>query len=86
MTPPTTTIRVRRETRERLKRLAHSRGLSTPELIGELVARAEDDDLFARHSAAHDELRAHDPDLLAKIEQEDAAWERSDLERPIPDG
>jgi hypothetical protein len=79
----TTTIRVRRETRDRLNRLASARGLSAPELIGQLVDRAEDDELFAGHAAAYDALRATDPDLLAEIEDEDQAWERPDLASPI---
>jgi predicted transcriptional regulator len=79
----TTTIRVRRETRDRLNRLASARGVSAPELIGQLVDRAEDDELFVGHAAAYDALRASDPDLLAKIENEDRAWERSDLAAPI---
>ena len=79
----TTTIRVRRETRDRLNRLASARGLSAPELIGQLVDRAEDDELFAGHAAAYDALRGSDPDLLAEIEHEDQAWERPDLASPI---
>jgi predicted transcriptional regulator len=79
----TTTIRVGRQTRDRLNRLASARGVSAPELIGQLVDRAEDDELFAGHAAAYDALRASDPDLLAEIEDEDRAWERSDLASPI---
>jgi predicted transcriptional regulator len=79
----TTTIRVRRETRDRLNRLASARGMSAPELIGQLVDRAEDDELFARHAAAYDALRVTDPDLLSEIEREDEAWDRSDLTSPI---
>jgi predicted transcriptional regulator len=79
----TTTIRVRRETRDRLNRLASARGMSAPELVGQLVDRAEDDELFVRHTAAYDALRATDPDLLAEIEREDQAWDQSDLASPI---
>jgi predicted transcriptional regulator len=79
----TTTIRVRRETRDRLNRLASARGMSAPELIGQLIDRAEDDELFASHAAAYDALRATDPDLLSEIEHEDQAWEQSDLASPI---
>ena len=77
-----TTIRVRRETRDRLNQLAHARGLSAPELIRQLVDRAEDDQLFAQHSSAYDELRRRAPSALAEIEREDAAWEASDLTAP----
>jgi predicted transcriptional regulator len=79
----TTTIRVRRETRDRLNRLASARGMSTPELIGQLVDRAEDDELFVRHAGAYDALLAANPDLLSEIEREDRAWEQSDLASPI---
>ena len=82
----TTTVRVRRETRERLTRLARARGVSTPELIGDLVDRAEDDELFALHADAYDELRDRAPAALAEIEREDGAWERSDLTSPPTDG
>jgi predicted transcriptional regulator len=79
----TTTIRVRRETRDRLNRLASARGMSTPELVSQLVDRAEDDDLFVRHAAAYDALWAEDPDLLSEIQREDHIWDQSDLASPI---
>ncbi len=81
--PETTTIRVRRETRDRINRLAGARGVSAPDLIGALVDRAEDEELFSQHASAYDELRAVHPDLLDEIEREDRAWERSDLSVPI---
>jgi hypothetical protein len=79
----TTTIRVRRDTRDRINRLAGARGVSAPDLIGELVDRAEDEELFARHASAHEQLRIAHPDLLREIEREDGAWERSDLAAPV---
>lgn len=80
----TTTIRVRRDTRDRLKRLARERGVSAPELIAELVDRAADDALFAAHAAAHDELCRHaDPALLGEIEIEDRTWDHSRLASPV---
>src|ERR1035437_9757191 len=82
----TTLIRVRRETRDRLNRLASARGLSAPELIGQLVDRAEDDELFAGHAAAYDALHATDPDLLAEIEDEYRAGRRSPLPSRIAPG
>jgi predicted DNA-binding protein len=78
----TTTIRLRRETRDRLNRLARARGLPASELIGELVDRAEDEELFARHATAYEALRMSDPDLLREIELEDRAWDESDLASP----
>ena len=79
----TTTIRVRRDTRDRINRLARARGVSAPDLIGALVARAEDEELFEGHASAHEALRTAHPDLLREIEREDSAWERSDLAVPI---
>lgn len=79
----TTTIRVRRETRDRINRLAGARGVSTPELIGALVDRAEDEELLDRHATAYEELKTGRPDLLREIDQEDGAWERSDLSAPL---
>lgn len=79
----TTTIRIRRETRDRINRLAGARGVSAPDLIGELVDRAEDEVLFGRHASAYEELRSQHPELLREIEREDGAWERSDLSAPI---
>jgi len=65
--------------------MAGARGLSAPDLIGVLVDRAEDEDLFLRHSTAYETLRTDHPDLLREIEAEDGAWERSDLSAPIDD-
>lgn len=83
MSSETTTIRVRRETRDRINRLAGARGLSAPDLIGALIDRAEDDELFAGHASAYEELKSEHPDLLREIEAEDGAWERSDLAAPV---
>jgi hypothetical protein len=86
MSSETTTIRIRRDTRDRINRLAGARGMSAPDLIGFLVDRAEDEALFASHATAYERLRAEHPDLLREIEAEDSAWERSDLATPIDDG
>ncbi len=79
----TTTIRVRRETRDRINRLAGARGMSAPDLVGALVDRAEDDDLFARHATAYEELNAAHADLLREIAREDEAWDQADLSAPV---
>ena len=82
MAQSTTTIRVRRDTRDKINRLAEAAGLSAPELIGRLVDRADDQALFAAHADAYEALRRDEPDLLAEIETEDAVWQASDLARP----
>ena len=82
----TTTIRVRRETRDRINRLAGARGISAPDLIAILIDRAEDEELFASHATAYETLKSEHPALLREIEAEDSEWERSDLIAPIDDG
>jgi hypothetical protein len=74
-----------RETRDRINRLAGARGLSAPDLIGILIDRAEDDELFASHASAYETSGTDHPDLRREIEAEDGAWERSDLSAPIDD-
>ena len=78
----TTTIRVRRETRDRINRMAAVRGMSAPDLIGVLIDHAEDEELFATHATAYETLRTDHPDLLRAFEAEDQVWERSDLAAP----
>lgn len=65
--------------------MAGARGVSAPDLIGALIDRAEDEELFASHATAYETLRKDHPDLLREIEAEDGAWERSDLSAPIDD-
>jgi hypothetical protein len=81
----TTTIRVRRDTRDRINRLAGARGMSAPDLIGVLIDRAEDEELFASHATAYERLKSEHPDLLREIETEDSEWEQSELAMPIDD-
>jgi predicted DNA-binding protein len=70
----TATVRLRTETRERLKRLSKSRGLSTPDFLDSLVRRAEDDQLLAEHEAALEQVMA-DPKQAASYRSEFAAWD-----------
>jgi predicted DNA-binding protein len=70
----TTTVRVRVETRERLKRLSASRGLSTPDFLESLVRDAEDDQLLAEHEAALARIMA-DPKQAASYQSELSAWD-----------
>lgn len=82
MAETTTTIRVRRETRDKINRLAAASGVSAPELVGRLVDRADEHELFAAHADAYDALHRDEPHLLAEIEAEDAGWHAADLARP----
>ena len=70
----TATIRVRPETRERLKRLGRDRGLSTPDLLDSLVRGAEDDQLLVAHEAAMDRTMA-DPEQAESYRSELRAWD-----------
>jgi len=85
MAETTATIRVRRDTRDKIHRLAEAAGVSGPELVGRLVDRAEDRAMFAAHADAYETLRRLEPHLLAEIEAQDAAWHASDLTSPPSD-
>lgn len=70
----TATIRVRPDTRERLKRLGRDRGLSTPDLLDTLVRSAEDDQLLVEHEAAMHRIMG-DPEQAASYRSELSAWD-----------
>lgn len=78
----TTTIRVRRETRDQIRQLAESRGVTTADLVRDLVERAGDDAALAEHAAAYERLREGDADHRRAIEHEDGLWEQADLGAP----
>lgn len=68
------TVRIRPETRDRLKRLGRKRGLSTPDLLDALVLDAEDDQILAAHEAAMERVMA-DPRQAASYRAEVEAWD-----------
>jgi hypothetical protein len=70
----TATIRVRSDTRERLKRLGRDRGLNTPDLLDSLVREAEDDQLLVEHEAAMSRIMAN-PEQAASYRSELSAWD-----------
>jgi hypothetical protein len=70
----TATIRVRSETRDRLKLLGRDRGLSTPDLLDALVRGAEDDQLLVEHEAAMGRIMS-DPEQAASYRSELSAWD-----------
>ncbi len=75
----TTTVRVRPDTREAIARLSERRGLATADLLGQLVARAEEDELLAAMNDDFDHLNA-DPPGWQQLEAERSAWEQTLLD------
>ena len=72
----TTTIRVSPETRDRLARIGKRRGMSTPALLAQLAARAEDEDLVAGLNEDFEKLR-RDPVAWREHLAETALWDRT---------
>jgi hypothetical protein len=77
----TTTIRIRPATRDRLARIGARRGLSTPDLLEELVTRAEEDELVAGLNQDFEALR-RDRRAWREHETETAAWDRTSSDAP----
>jgi hypothetical protein len=75
----TTTVRVHRDTREAIARLSERRGLATADLLGQLVARAEEDELLAAMNHDFEDLRA-DQHAWSRLEAERCAWEQTLLD------
>lgn len=75
----TTTVRVRPETREAIARLSERRGLAAADLLGELVARAEEDELLV---AMNDDFRRQraDPTSWRRLAAERSVWEQTLLD------
>lgn len=76
----TTTVRVHPETRLALARLSAQRGLTTADLLAELVERREQDELLEQMNASY-ERRLADP-----AAQEGERAERELWETTLPDG
>jgi hypothetical protein len=77
--PATATVRVHPQTREALRRLAAAHATTIPEVLREVVARAEDDELLVGMELDFAQL-AHDPDRLADYQTEAAAWDATLLD------
>lgn len=75
----TTTVRVTERTRDALTRLSRERGISTAELLDELVSRREQDELLERMNASYAQQRG-DPDAWASERDEREIWERASLD------
>lgn len=74
MLAATTTVRVTIETREALAEMSAQRGMTTADLIEELVTLEQERRLLASMNAAFAEL-ADDPEELASYRAEQRAWE-----------
>lgn len=70
----TTTVRVHATTRDALSRLTAQRGVSTADLLAELVERREGDEILEQMNAAFARQR-NDPDAWAREQAERKAWE-----------
>ena len=75
----TTTVRVRPDTREAIARLSERRGMAAADLLGELVARAEEDELLAAMNEDFRQLST-DQQSWRRLEAEPASWERTLLD------
>lgn len=75
----TTTVRVRPETREAIARLSERRGIATADLLGQLVARAEEDELLTAMNDDYDRLRTDDLGWSLLVEER-SAWEQTLLD------
>lgn len=75
----TTTVRVRPDTRKAIARLSERRGLATADLLGQLVARAEEDELLAVMNHDFGVIGA-DQARWSQLEAERAAWEQTLLD------
>jgi hypothetical protein len=75
----TTTVRVNESTRDVLTRLSRERGISTAELLDELVSRREQDALLEQMNDAYARQREDPASWEAERDERDA-WERTLLD------
>ena len=75
----TTTVRVNESTRDVLTRLSRERGISTAELLDELVSRREQDALLEQMNDAYARQR-EDPAAWEAERDERDAWEQTLLD------
>ena len=76
----TTTVRVHPETRLALARLSAKRGLTTADLLAELVERREQDELLEQMNESY-ERQLSDPTAKQAERAERELWEKT-----LPDG
>lgn len=70
----TATVRVHPQTRDALRRLAAAHATTIPEVLREVVQRAEDDELLGGMEGDFARL-ASDPERAASYQAEVAAWD-----------
>jgi hypothetical protein len=71
---PSTTVRIRRETRETLRELERETGYRTTELLARAVEQYRRSVILSLTNTAYAALRA-DPDRWADLEAERAEWD-----------
>ncbi|KWW99144.1 hypothetical protein LI90_778 [Carbonactinospora thermoautotrophica] len=77
MSSPVTTIKVRRELRDRLARLAAERHTTMAEVLEQAIAHLEREAFFARMNADLERLREEDPQEWESYRAEGQEWERT---------
>lgn len=70
----TTTVRVHLETRDALARLSAERGMSTADLLADLVERREQDELLDQMNASFERTQ-QDPEARRNEQDEREIWE-----------
>ncbi len=75
----TTTVRVRPGTRVAIARLSERRGVSTADLLEELVTQAEEDELLGAMNDDFHRLRS-DETAWQRLQEERSTWERTLLD------
>jgi hypothetical protein len=79
MAAATATVRVHRQTREALRRLAAAHATTIPDVLREVVQRAEDDELLSGMEGDFARLPA-DPATHADYQAELSAWDQTLLD------
>jgi predicted transcriptional regulator len=77
MATPFTTIKVRREVRDRLARIAHERKATMAEVLDQAIGQLERESFFVHMQTELERLRDDDPREWQTYRQESLAWERA---------
>lgn len=72
--PATTTVRVHRRTRDAISRLSRRHGISSADLLDQLLSRAEEEQVLVDMNRSYADLRS-DPDAWRSERAERDAWE-----------